>query len=57
MRHLLDIGVKGTLRAVERGVTLAAQVAGVLFLLLSFLITWTVFNPGDAFTGTLEKSG
>jgi len=44
LRHLLDIGVKGILRAVERGVTLAAQVAGVLFLLLSFLITWTVIS-------------
>ena len=44
MRHLLDIGVKRILRAVEHGVTWVAQVAGVLFLLLSFLITWTVIS-------------
>ena len=36
--------VEGALRVVDRGITLAALLAGVLLLLLAFLISWTVVS-------------
>ena len=36
--------VERTLRVVDRGITLAALLAGILLLLLAFLISWTVIS-------------
>ena len=36
--------VEGALRIVDRGITLAALLAGILLLLLAFLISWTVIS-------------